>query len=63
MTSMLQWALVAQPGRTVHLFYGVRHGGEHAFKQVLELLAVTHPQLHLNVLYSRPGKWRKYVSA
>lgn len=55
MMSMLRWVLVAQPERAIHLFYGVRHGGEHAFKQVLEQLAATHPLFRLNVLYSRPS--------
>ena len=32
MMSMLRWCLDEQPRRTVHLFYGVRNGGEHAFK-------------------------------
>ena len=55
MMSMLQWCLAEQPQRTVHLYYGLRHGDEHAFKQVLEALAASHPQFHLNVVYSSPG--------
>lgn len=56
MMSMLRWCLDEQPGRTLHLFYGLRHGGEHAFKDVLEELARQHPQLHLHVVYSQPGE-------
>ena len=54
MMSMLRWCLAEQPGRPIHLFYGVRHGGEQAFKQQLELLADSHAGFHLNVVYSRP---------
>lgn len=55
MMSMVGWALAEQPERTLHLFYGVRHGGEHAFKQVLEDMARTHPHFLLHVIYSKPG--------
>lgn len=55
MMSMLRWCLAEQPGRTLHLYYGVRHGGEHAFKLQLEQLADSHPNFHLSVVYSRPG--------
>jgi hypothetical protein len=54
MMSMLRWCLAEQPARTVHLFYGVRNGGEHAFKELLEQFAAQHPNVHLNVVYSRP---------
>ncbi|MEQ1612747.1 MAG: 2Fe-2S iron-sulfur cluster-binding protein [Hyphomicrobiaceae bacterium] len=55
MMSMVSWALAEQPQRILHLFYGVRHGGEHAYKQVLEDLARVHPNFHLHVIYSRPS--------
>jgi len=55
MMSMLRWCLAEQPGRRVHLVYGLRHGGEHAFKQQLNELAASHPQFTLTVVYSRPG--------
>lgn len=55
MMSMLRWCLVAQPGRTVHLYYGLRNQDEQGFKQQLEQLAQLHPRFHLNVVYSRPG--------
>jgi ferredoxin-NADP reductase len=55
MMSMLRWSLGQQPRRTVHLYYGLRNGLEHAFKPVLEDLAASHPTLHLHVVYSRPA--------
>ncbi len=55
MMSMLRWCLAEQPERTLHLYYGLRCGEEHAFKPVLEDLAAAHPGFHLNVVYSRPG--------
>lgn len=55
MMSMLRWCLDEQPQRTLHLYYGVRHSGEHAFKAQLEQLAAAHPNFHLNVVYSRPA--------
>ncbi len=54
MLSMLLWSLSEQPERTIHLYLGLRHGGEHAFKQILWDLASAHPSFHLNVVYSRP---------
>ncbi|HRD98660.1 MAG TPA: 2Fe-2S iron-sulfur cluster-binding protein [Rubrivivax sp.] len=54
--SMLRWCLAQQPQRRLHLYYGVRHGGEHAFKAQLQALAAAHPQLSLHVAYSRPGE-------
>lgn len=54
MMSMLAWCLAQQPRRTVHLYYGLRNGREHAFRQQLQEIAAQHPALHLNVVYSRP---------
>jgi ferredoxin-NADP reductase len=56
MVSMLRWCLARQPQRGVHVYYGLRNSGEHAFKQQLEELAAAHPALRLNIVYSRPGK-------
>ena len=56
MMSMLRWCLAQQPQRRLHLYYGLRHGGEHAFKEQLQALAAEHPQLSLHVAYSRPGE-------
>ena len=55
MMSMLRWCLAEQPQRTIHLYYGLRHRGEHVFKQVLEQLAASHASFHLNVVYSSAG--------
>lgn len=56
MMSMLRWCVSHQPQRVAHFYYGLRNGGEHAFKQLLEAMAVSHPALRLNVVYSRPGE-------
>ena len=55
MMSMLRWCAAEQPPRRIHLYYGVRSSGDHAFKQVLEDLAATHPAFELNVVYSSPA--------
>jgi ferredoxin-NADP reductase len=55
MMSMLRWCVAEQPQRLVHLFYGVRSSGDHAFKRALEELAATHPAFKLNVVYGSPG--------
>jgi ferredoxin-NADP reductase len=55
MMSMLRWCLAEQPQRLVHLYYGVRNSREHAFKAQLEALALAHPNLRLQVVYSRPA--------
>jgi hypothetical protein len=54
MMSMIRWWQTAQPQRPLHLYYGVRHGAEHAFKATLEEAAGRHPSLRLHVAYSRP---------
>ena len=53
--SMLRWCLTEQPTRNIHLFYALRHGDEHAFRNVLDDLARIHPCFRLHVIYSRPG--------
>jgi ferredoxin-NADP reductase len=55
MVSMLRWCVAEQPRRRVHLYYGVRSGGDHAFKSVLEELAASHPAFTLDVVYGSPG--------
>ena len=54
MMAMVSECLAHQPGRELHLYYGLRDGGEHAFKAVLEAAAAAHPALHLNVVYGQP---------
>ena len=56
MMSMLRWCLAEQPERTVHLYFGLRHGDEHAFKAQIEQLASSYPLFHLTVVYSSPGQ-------
>lgn len=55
MLSMLGWLVVHQPQRPVHLFYGLRCGAEHAFKDWLHTQAAAHPALQLHVVYSQPA--------
>jgi uncharacterized protein len=54
MMSMLRWCLQHQPQREVHLFYGLRNGHEHAYKEALVAMAAQTPNVHLHVVYSRP---------
>jgi uncharacterized protein len=54
MMSMLRWCITEQPQRSVHLFYGVRSGADHAFKSTLETLAREHPAFRLHCVYSHP---------
>jgi len=56
MMSMLRWCVAQQPERVLHVYYGLRNSGEHAFKQQLEEIAASHPALRLNIVYSRPGE-------
>jgi ferredoxin-NADP reductase len=56
MMSMLRWCVAQQPQRVLHLYYGLRNSGEHAFKQQLEEIAASHPALRLNIVYSRPSE-------
>ncbi len=55
MMSMLRWCMAQQQQRVLHLFYGLRNSGEHAFKTQLEEIAAAHAALHLHIVYSRPG--------
>lgn len=57
MMSMLRWCTAQQPHRMVHLYYGVRNSGDHAFKQQLQAVAASHPALRLHIVYSRPGEY------
>jgi ferredoxin-NADP reductase len=52
--SMLSWCMADQPGRRVHLVYGVRNGRDHAFREVLQRMAASNPRFGLTVAYSRP---------
>jgi ferredoxin-NADP reductase len=52
---MLRWCLAEQPGRSVHLYYGVRSAQEQAFSKLLTGLAQTHPAFRLHVVCSNPS--------
>lgn len=52
---MLKTGVVAHPQRAFHLFYGVRHGGEHAFRAELDALVANHPNVRVTVVYQDPG--------
>ncbi len=54
MVSMLRWCIQEQPQRMLHLFYGVRHGGELAFREALETLAQQNDRFHLHEVFSDP---------
>jgi ferredoxin-NADP reductase len=55
MMSMLEWCIAEQPARALHLYYGVYNSSDHAFKEFLEALAGSHPNLQLHVVYGNPG--------
>src|SRR5262249_48135329 len=54
--SMLHALLAAGSKREIWLFYGVRNGNEHLFKETLEELNRENENLHLHVCYSRPAQ-------
>ena len=56
MISMMRWCLDEQPGRTIHLYYGLRHSNEQAFKPLLEQLTQSAANFRLHVTCSRPGE-------
>lgn len=55
MLSILNSVLERGIEREVWLFYGVRNGSEHVFKDHLQTLADRHANFHLHVCYSSPG--------
>jgi ferredoxin-NADP reductase len=52
--SMVAWCCRTQPQRSVHLYYGVRNGDDHAFRETLEQACQTLANFKLCVAYSRP---------
>ena len=44
----------ADTNREIDLFYGVRHGGEHAMKQALETLSQQNDNIRVTTAYSHP---------
>ena len=53
--AMLNWWLAERPDRPIHLYYGLRHSREHAFRSWLAQQAADHPHFHLSVACSRPN--------
>jgi ferredoxin-NADP reductase len=54
MLSMLNTICETGSGRETWFFYGVRHGGEHAFKEHLQEIDRNHPNVHVVACYSEP---------
>ncbi len=52
--AMLNWWLAERPDRPIHLYYGLRHSREQAFRPWLEQQAAAHPHFHLTIACSRP---------
>ena len=53
--SMLNTMIGLKSDREMWLFYGVRNGVEHAWKQHLRDLSQEHPNIHVVVCYSQAG--------
>jgi ferredoxin-NADP reductase len=52
--SMLNALVRANSERDIWLFYGVRHGAEHAMADTLRQIATENPNVRLHVCYSHP---------
>lgn len=52
--SMLLWIGTRQPRRVVHLYYGLRNGDEHVFRDAMAQTAATLAAFSLHIVYSRP---------
>ena len=53
--SMLKAACAADYGQEIWFFYGVRQGGEHAFREEMEQCEAQHSNVKLRYCYSRPS--------
>lgn len=53
--SMLKAACAADYGQEIWFFYGVRHGGEHAFRGEMERCEAQHSNVKLRYCYSEPS--------
>lgn len=51
---MARAVAAADSNRELHLFYGVRHGGEHALRTSLDELAEGNDNIHVHSVYSHP---------
>ncbi len=52
--SMVNSIVATRSSREIVFFYGVKNGGEHAFKESLEKVVEQQPNVRLVVAYSRP---------
>ncbi|KAB2646690.1 MAG: 2Fe-2S iron-sulfur cluster binding domain-containing protein [Verrucomicrobia bacterium] len=55
MISMISRSLAHQPERRLHLFYGVKNSGDHAFRALFERLAQSHPAFLFGAVFSAPS--------
>ncbi len=53
--SMIETVLMRHDQRDLLLFYGLRHGGDHIFKERLRKLAAEHPTFNVLNCYSDPA--------
>jgi ferredoxin-NADP reductase len=54
MISMLNAIARTKVSRNIYFFFAVRHGGDHVFKEHLQELQKTCPNIHLQVFYDEP---------
>lgn len=54
MLCMAKTVAEAGTNREIHLFYGVRHGGEHALRHTLQELVEQHDNIRVYHVYSHP---------
>jgi nitric oxide dioxygenase len=52
--SMLLSALEAMPSRSIYFIHAALSGGTHAFRDVVDKLAASHPNLKVHYRYSEP---------
>jgi ferredoxin-NADP reductase len=55
MISMLNAVARARSSRKLYFFFALRDGRDHVFKEHLQRLHATRPNIHLRVLYEQPG--------
>jgi len=56
MVAMAKAALQQRSARPIWFVHGCRNGAFHAFRAEMADLAAAHPNLHLHIVYSRPGQ-------
>jgi ferredoxin-NADP reductase len=55
MISMAKACIKLNPRRSIWFLHGARSGAFHAFRDEINALAQTHPNLHVHVCYSQPS--------